>query len=285
VGEAGIPSDRGQLFRFCQLDFPFPLGPADGRYLRRGPSGEDLAVVSFRALHATRRSRLRGRRPARAEPGATQPEPVAITRATVIAAQPFPDASAAAQWLRGCGGDRDAAAAEVEDALGSVNEAVSAHRVAALDPYVREVTAGDAQRVRLGFGTGDEVIEDAWHEALVIPPERAKRRPRRQMLSPEQEMAGMLSGRRPGAWPSEELVLRARTDLDQGRLVEAALMAHAAMQALNAEGEAGASSAPAAGLARAALSAELSEGQAAELAELVTSLERTARRRRYAEER
>jgi hypothetical protein len=284
VGEARTSSARGQLFRFCQLDFSFPLGPADGRYLRRAPGGDELAVVVFRALHAARRSRVRGRRPTRAQPGATPPEPVAITRVTVIAAAPFPDADAASAWLGRCGDDRDAASREVEEALESVNHAVAAHRVAAQDPYVRELVPADPQRVRLGFGTGDEVVEGVWQDALVIPPERARRRARRRMLSPQQEMAGMLSGRRPGAAPSEELLVRARLDLDQGRLVEAALITHAATQALAAEGEPGGQD-KAAELARAALAGGgLSQEQAGELGELITALERAARRRRYADE-
>jgi hypothetical protein len=240
-------------------------------------------VVAFRALHAQRRSRLRGRRAARAEPGATAPEPVPVTRAVVIAAEAFLDAGAAAGWLRECGG-RDAAADEVEQALELVNHAVSAHRVAAQDPHVRDLTIADVQRVRLGYGTGDDVVEGSWREALVIPLERAKRRTRGRMLSPQEEMAGMLSGRRPAGRPSEELLLRARLDLEHGRPVEAALVTRAATEALAAEGHAGADAAAAVRLAQAALTGELSPDQIEELADLLTSLERIARRRRYADE-
>jgi hypothetical protein len=240
-------------------------------------------VVAFRALHAQRRSRLRGRRPAPAQPGASAPEPVPVTRAVVIAAEPFADAGAAAGWLRDCGG-RDAAADEVERALELVNHAVSAHRVAAQDPHVRDLVAADVQRVRLGYGTGDDVVEGSWREAVVIPRERAKRRTRRRMLSPQEEMAGMLSGRRPAARPSEELLLRARLDLDHGRPVEAALVTRAATEALAAEGHGGGDAAAASRLAQAALTGELSAAQAEELGDLVASLERTARRRRYADE-
>ena len=288
MGEARISSSAsGQLFRFCELDFPFPLGPADGRYLRRGPDGRDVAVITMRSLHAERRSRLRGRRPVRTEPGATAPDPVPITRVTVIAADPFPEAAAAAEWLRRCG-ERDAAAAEVEQALGLVNLVMSAHRVAAQDPHARDLADADVQRVRIGYGTGDEVVEGSWREAMVIPPERARRRAQRKMLSPQEEMAGMLSGRRPGARPSEELVLRARLDLEHGRMIEAALVARAAADALAAEEPdseaAGRYRERAAGLAMAALAGGLSPGQADELGELVRAVERTVRRRRYADE-
>ena len=172
----------------------------------------------------------------------------------------------------------------MEQALELVNHAVSAHRVAAQDPHVRDLTIADVQRVRLGYGTGDDVVEGSWRKALVIPLERAKRRTRGRMLSPQEEMAGMMSGRRPPARPSEELLLRARLDLDHGRPVEAALVTRAATEALAAEGHAGGDAAAAVRLAQAALTGELSPDQTEELADLLASLERIARRRRYADE-
>jgi hypothetical protein len=209
----------------------------------------------------------------------------------VIAAEPFADAGAAAAWLRDCGG-RDAAAEEVERALALVNHAVSAHRVAAQDAHVRDLVIADVQRVRLGYGTGDDVVEGSWTEALVIPLERAKRRTRGRMLSPQEEMAGMLSGRRPPAYASEELMLRARLDVDHGRFVEAALVLHAAAQAMAAELAAADRETAdvrnhrerAAELAQAALAGGLSPEQREQLANLVKTLERVVRRRRYSDE-
>ena len=94
----------------------------------------------------------------------------------------------------------------------------------------------------------------------------------------------MMSGRRPAGRPSEELLLRARLDLDHGRPVEAALVTRAATEALAAEGQAGGDAAAAVRLAQAALTGELSLDQTEELADLLASLERIARRRRYADE-
>jgi hypothetical protein len=242
-----------------------------------------VAVVVINAMHAPRRSRVRGRRPARAVPGTAEPEPVPITRATVIAAEPFADARAAEQWIGDCARSRDAGTAEIDSALALVNVVVSAHRVAAHDPYARDVVAADVHRVRLGYGTGDEIVEGGWRDAYVFPRERAKLRGRRRMLSPQEEMAGMLSGRRPPGRPSEELLLRARLDLEHGRMVEAALVVRAAVQALTAEGHPGEGSA-ADRLAQAALTGELSDEQLEELADLVRGLQRAARRRRYAED-
>ena len=248
----------------------------------RGPDGEEVAVVVFRALSAERRSRLRGNRPARVEAGATEPEPVPITRATVIAAQPFENAEAAAAWLAGCR-RRDAAVADVERAVELVNRAVAAHRVAAQDPRVRDVAAGDAQRVRVGYGSGDEVVSGTWRDCYSIPPGGTTRRTRKRMLSPQEEMAGMLSGRRQGALPSEELLLRARLDLDHGRLTEAALVTRAAVDALAAEGQGSGQSAAAERLAGSALGAGLGPADVEELEQLVVALERAVRRRRYAD--
>ena len=59
----------------------------------------------------------------------------------------------------------------------------------------------------------------------MVPAEHRGPQVRRRMLAPEQELAGILTGRRPGVQPSEELLLRARLDLDAGRHVEAALQA------------------------------------------------------------
>lgn len=240
-------------------------------------------MVAVSALHAPRRSRLRGRRPAPAEPDDDAPQAVAITRATVIGAQPFDSADEASAWLRDAVREKEESA-DVRDALALLNAVLAAHRVAAQDPYVRDVVAADAQRVRLGYGTGDGVLEGRWREAYVIPPERARRRSRRRMLSPQEEMAGMLTGRRAAARPSEELLLRARLDLDQGRTVEAALVTRAATEALAAEGAGADEGERAARLAAAALAGALSPAQAEELSALLLALERDARRRRYADE-
>ena len=148
-----------------------------------------------------------------------------------------------------------------------------------------------AVRVRLGYGSGDELVDGGWEDALVIPHEHGRPRVRRRMLAPEQELAGILTGRRTGIQPSEELLLRARLDLDGGRHVEAALQVRVAVEALRAElaRDGAADSAVtsrvdrATQLSQAALAGELTPEQVDELEELVTELERVVRRRRYAE--
>ena len=74
----------------------------------------------------------------------------------------------------------------------------------------------------------DGRFSDAWE----LPRERT--RTRRSMEAPEERFAALLGGReRPLA--CEELVLRARADLDAGRPREAALQARVALEALLAE--------------------------------------------------
>ena len=49
-----------QLFVFLQLEFPWALGPADGRYLLRdGPGGEPERVVVVETLRAGRAAPVR----------------------------------------------------------------------------------------------------------------------------------------------------------------------------------------------------------------------------------
>ena len=241
------------------------------------------------ALHAERRSRLRGRRPQRVPPGAVEPEPVPITRATVISADAFATEAAAHEWLESCRASGDRASEEIETALDHINGAITAYRVCAANPYARDVSREQALRVRVGYGAGSELVDGAWKDAYAMPGlHGVSRRERRRMLTPEQELAGILTGRRPPAYPSEELLLRARQDLDHGRRVEAALQTRAATDALAAE-LAGGEPLPekhaesAKRVAKRALANGLGDADVALLEELIVTLERAVRRRRYAE--
>ncbi len=245
-------------------------------------------MVVFAALHAPRASRLRRGRPVALPSGDIEPEPVPITRVTVIAAEPFADEEEARQWLARCGGRSDHDEEELRWASEHLNVAMSAYRVAAADAHARDVSSSQALRARLGYGSGSDLVNGGWNDALLLPPDRRGSKVRRRMLSPEEELAGILTGRRPSGFPSEELLLRARLDLDAGRLVEATLQTRVAAEALAAEleGDAGAAGVAryaegAAALCGAALSTGLTDAQAAELGRMVAELERTVRRRRY----
>jgi hypothetical protein len=189
------------------------------------PSADALveAVLVLNTLGAPERRRLAGRRP-RAVEGA-EPEPVPTGRATVVRAAPFASDTEAAEWLSSADLEEETTAA-----VAVLNRALRAQRAAAADPYVPEVSAEWALVVRIGYGRGDEVAEGRFGEAVELPRSRS-RRARRSMEAPEERFAMLLSGRA-AALPAEELVLRARADLNAGRSTEAALQARVAIEAL-----------------------------------------------------
>jgi hypothetical protein len=215
-----------RLFRFTQLEFPWALGPPDGRYVLRDAGGGASHVLVLSTLGAPERRRLRRIRRSRpARPGAA---PVATARVTIVdAATPLAGADAATAWLRRAGED------EVTRDLKVLNQILHAHRVAAVDPQVNAVSRGQALVARVGFGSGEEVADGRWTQAREVI--AAVRRERRvTALMPGARLAAMLAGRdRPLV--SEELALRARLDLDHGRHREAALQVMVALDATLAE--------------------------------------------------
>ena len=85
------------LFLFMQMEFPWELGPPDGRYLlREHAAGDPDAVLVLRTLGAPERRLLKGRRGRAVEEA--EPEPVPTSRATLIR----PDVTAGVEeWRRG----------------------------------------------------------------------------------------------------------------------------------------------------------------------------------------
>src|SRR3954468_12016408 len=88
-------------FAFVQFEFGFPLGPDDGRYLRR--TGEDRTperVIVLSTLGASPRRLLgRGRRKPAVLEGATEAAAVPTARATLIQAEPLASAEEGERWL------------------------------------------------------------------------------------------------------------------------------------------------------------------------------------------
>jgi hypothetical protein len=232
-----------QLFVFIQLEFPWALGPPDGRYLiRRDSDGEAERVVVIGALDATgepipqsvtpgrargaRLQRMRGRR--RSVPTGPEPAPVRTSRVTVIDPISLSAESQARAWLAEL--DRGL---EVGRAAAVVNRVIHSHRIAAADPYVHEVSPAQALIIRAGWGEGEQVADGRWLHARALPwaqsagrsSERVRggaRRDRSWALRPQERLAVLLAGRGT-ALMCEELALRARQDLDHGRLAHAAL--------------------------------------------------------------
>src|ERR1700720_2301579 len=87
-----------RLFLFMQMEFPWELGPADGRYmLREQPGAEPKRIVVLGTLgSAQRRGRSSRKRRSQASP---EPAPVATTRATIIDPVSVSNERQAKAWL------------------------------------------------------------------------------------------------------------------------------------------------------------------------------------------
>ena len=186
------------------------------------------------AMGVRRGRRRRGR--AR-EADAQAPVEVPVTRMTVIRPGPFAERSAAEAWLRETVADSDRRDELVGEAIAIVNRTLHAHRLATLDAHAGGATAAMALAVRVGFGTGDALADGRWDEAMEVPTADG-RRTRTEALRPQERLAAALAGRGP-ADACETLVLRARADLDDGRVRECALQLRVGLEALLAEVDAG----------------------------------------------
>ena len=136
-----------RLFIFIQMEFPWALGPPDGRYLlRAGADGEAEHVVVLGTLAAGRQraggAAAPGRRPSmlqrrrsrgrgmgrRATP---EPAPVPTARVTVIDPVPLGAEHQARAWLAELDRDRDVHAAVVV-----INRMLHLHRIAAAALFI-----------------------------------------------------------------------------------------------------------------------------------------------------
>ena len=263
------------------------MGLEDGRYLRREPE----AVLVVRVVDAPKQPRRRiGRaRPKDADPQA-DPAPVPLTMLTAIRPEDLGDEPAAQAWLAGVRDDPEAITGEISDALRLVNLAVHAHRASALDPQIPDVGAGGALAVRIGFGSGDDLAEGRYSEAIEVP--HSERRRRAEVLRPQERVAEVLGGRAAVA-ACELLLIRARADLDAGRTREATLQLRVGLEAMLAEREmldTADQEADFAALeerrsitgqaANETLAGELGDERAAEVAETLRICERVLRRKR-----
>lgn len=224
-------SDR--WFLFTQFEFPWELGPQDGRYLMRaGRQADPERVIVLGTLGARKRPPSRAqlwsaatRSPSRKRPVEPEPEaePVATARATIVDPVPVSAERQAKAWLAELDGEREVAAA-----IGVLNRVLHFHRIAAADPHMREVAAEQALVIRAGWGEGEQVADGLWTYAVEIPwrgPGGVRRKrigDRAAALRPQERLAVLLGGRG-AALLCEELALRARADLEHGRAEHAAI--------------------------------------------------------------
>ncbi len=299
-----------QLFRFCQFELPWALGPPAGRYLMRAPGAPPGApaahVLVFGALDTPPAAALRelprsppgalGRRRRRRRDRAGAPPagegeaglaPVAVpsSRVTVVDVdEPLRELTQAQRWLAAAG------EGELDCALAVLNRALHALRLISADPYVHAVRREQTLVARVGFGAGEQVADGRWCEAVALaPPQPPARARRARVLERQAQLAAALGGHRP-LLVCEELALRARLDLSHGREREAALMLAAALDAALSEladapfaaerlAELRASHAEVASAAHAALSGRLADDQRAVVELTLGRLQATLRAR------
>ena len=214
-----------------QAEFPWILGPEPGRYSIREHLGEGVRwVLVLRTLGAPERRLLAARRARRRD---VEPSPppagVPTSRATLIDTTALQGRDAAARWLHSA--DLLAAA---DEAIARLNRVLQAHRIATADAYAREAALGQALVVRVGYGSGERVADGRWEQARELPRPPVGPGLRRAALRPQERLTALLAGR-DVALACEELTLRARADLDAGRMREAALQLRAAHEAALAE--------------------------------------------------
>lgn len=278
-----------------QFDFAGPLPLADGRYLTRSAGGEESVLVLQR-VGAPAAGGRRRRRPRRVEAD-DEPTPLTLTRATAIRAfAPFEADGEAARWLDEACEAEDTVDVLVDEALALLNRALHAQAVAAADPNSRsELAAEGAERILIGYGSGEEVAVGRFRDArqVDVGSRTSRRRQREEELRPQERVAALLGGREQ-LNACETLLLRARADLDANRPREAALQFRVGLEALLVEMKGALSDrgheadmatlserkAEAGNAANAALQGELSDQQLHQVEELLKLSERVLRRRR-----
>ncbi len=234
-----------RFFLFVQFEFPWQLGPPDGRYLMRAKEGDDPErVVVLGTLGAQRRAPARGqllsaatRSKSRRRPTPPQPEPtpVVTARATLVDPVSVSAERQANAWLADLDGER-----EIASAVAALNRVLHFHRIAAADASVNEVSPDQALVIRAGWGEGEQVADGLWLQARELQwrgPQGVRRKrigDRAAALRPLERMAELLGGRGTTLL-CEELVLRARTDLENGRPAHAAIELQSAYAAALAQ--------------------------------------------------
>ncbi len=214
-----------------QFEFAGTLAVPDGRYLARRNGEQQVLVVE--TLGAPSPPRRRRRKPKESE-AAGDPAPLPLSRVTAVRAQaPFEESGEADAWLEEALASEDSIDALVAEGVALLNRAVHAHAVASADPLGTELRAEDAATVRLGIGSGKEVASGRYSKAHEVDVHGglSQRRRRDEELRPQERVAAVL-GDRERFDACETLLLRARADLDAGRLREAALQLRVALEAM-----------------------------------------------------
>jgi hypothetical protein len=196
--------------------------------------GAEESVLVLQKVGAPAAGRRR-RRPRKPDEEAA---PLTLTRITAIRAfAPFEGEEAAARWLEEACEAEDTVEVLVDEALELLNRALHAQALASANPYSRaELSAEGAERILVGFGSGEETAVGRFRDARAVDvaPRSSRRRRREEELRPQERVAAILGGRE-RADACETLLLRARADLDAGREREGALQLRVGLEALLVE--------------------------------------------------
>jgi hypothetical protein len=224
-----------QFFGFAQFEFAGTLAVADGRYVAR--DGDCERVLILETLGAPPPPSRKHRRP-RAVAVSAEPSPLALTRATVVRAfDPFASTGDADRWLEQATAAEESIDGLVGEGIELLNRALHAHATASGDPHLQALASQRAVAVRLGYGNGEELANGrftAAREVDVRTGSASRRQRRAEELRPQERLAAVLGGRE-RIDACETLLLRARADLDAGRLREAALQLRVGLEALLVE--------------------------------------------------
>jgi hypothetical protein len=242
----------------------------DGRYLVRAAADSVEAVLVLSTQGAPPRQR-RAR-----SVDASALEEVPTSRATIVRSEPLADGAA---WLNELRASEELVESELVAGVAVLNRALFARRLALADPYLAEVSVDRALVARVGYGDGEAVADGRYAEALELPRPGA-RRVKRTMEAPDERFASLL-GAREERLVAEELVLRARADLNAGRGREAALQARVGLEALASSDAGLAGHRDAVGAAaNAALVGDLDAAALQAVTEAVKAMEGAVRRHR-----
>ena len=177
-----------------QVELPWALGPADGRYVLRGHAGEPHARArrpSLGAPAAPGAPRLARRRARPVDPEPRRPRSRS-TRVTLVAAEPFPSEDEARAWLDGADGEAEAA-----EALTVLRRVLHAHRIAGRRPFGRP----SRRASRRSSSASASARASRWPTAAGRRPSSCRPRPagaggrRRGGCEPQERLAALLGGR------------------------------------------------------------------------------------------
>lgn len=228
-----------KLLPMVQLDLPGELPLEDGRYVVR-PPGEpsgDADVLAIRTLGTARAKRGLFRSKGKPVAAAEEAPALRVSRVTLARAKPFGTAEAAEAWLQEVSDSEEMSKSLAAETARTLNRALRAHRAAAGDPYATDLHHGSAVAIRFGFGSGDELVDGRWTEAVEMPESgrRALLAASRAEVGPQERVAAVLGAREEVA-PYEELLAGARRALAEGRIEEAAVMVEAAARSVERSG-------------------------------------------------